>query len=44
MDMRLRLMYNRLKRSYKHFPPELRKLIVIYLIVMHVLLFIAIVK
>ena len=43
-DAKIRFMYNRFKRSYYRLPPELRKILVLYFVVIHVMLFIALVK
>lgn len=44
MDVKARRVYNRLRRSFMRLPQDVQKLVGFYIIVIHVLLFILILK
>ena len=44
MSVKVRLVYNKLRRSFLRLPQDIQKLVGLYVIVIHVILFILILK
>lgn len=44
MSVKVRIVYNKLRRSFLRLPPDIQKMVELYVIVIHVILFVLILK